>query len=99
MCRSFGTCDTLDRAVAETLRRFEMTAVDTASPRVEHPAQTPQAAAKTATARMGSGLTVRSGGYLLAIAIGELADVNPPEICDAIRNAVTIAGTLINLRN
>jgi len=48
---------------------------------------------------MGSGLTVRSGGYLLAIAIGELADVNPPEICDAIRNAVTIAGTLINLRN
>jgi hypothetical protein len=48
---------------------------------------------------MGSGLTVRSGGYLLAIAIGEVRDVNPPEICDAIRNAVTIAGTLINLRN
>jgi hypothetical protein len=38
-------------------------------------------------------------GYLLAIATGEVRDVIPPEICDAMRNAATTAGTLINLRN
>ena len=27
------------------------------------------------------------------------AGITPPEICDAIRNAATTAGTLINLRN
>jgi hypothetical protein len=39
------------------------------------------------------------GDYLLAIAIGEVRGITPPEICDAIRNAAITAGTLINLRN
>jgi hypothetical protein len=47
----------------------------------------------------GSGLRVGLGGYLLAIAIGEVRGMTPPEICDAIRNATTTAGTLIILRN
>ena len=37
--------------------------------------------------------------YSLAISIATERDVNPPEICDAIRKAATTAGTLINLRN
>jgi hypothetical protein len=40
-----------------------------------------------------------AAGYSLAIATGAGADVTPPEICDAIRNATTTAGTLINLKN
>ena len=38
-------------------------------------------------------------GYSLASATGARGIVTPPEICDAIRNAATTAGTLINLRN
>ena len=37
--------------------------------------------------------------YSLAISIATVRGVNPPEICDAIKNAATTAGTLINLRN
>jgi hypothetical protein len=37
--------------------------------------------------------------YSLASAIGTWDGITPPEICDAIRNAATTAGTLINLRN
>jgi hypothetical protein len=44
-------------------------------------------------------LNVGSGDYLLAIFMGDVRDITPPEICDAIRNAATTAGTLINLRN
>ncbi|MGA7996742.1 MAG: hypothetical protein WCA28_17805 [Bradyrhizobium sp.] len=40
-----------------------------------------------------------SAGYSLASATGARGIVTPPEICDAIRNAATTAGTLINLRN
>ena len=38
-------------------------------------------------------------GYSLAISTGAVREVTPPEICDAIRNAATTAGRLINLRN
>jgi hypothetical protein len=38
-------------------------------------------------------------GYSLASATGARGIITPPEICDAIRNAATTAGTLINLRN
>lgn len=40
-----------------------------------------------------------SEGYSPASAIGTRGGITPPEICDAIRNAATTAGTLINLRN
>jgi hypothetical protein len=38
-------------------------------------------------------------GYWFAICVDTVRDITPPEICDAIRNAATTAGTLINLRN
>jgi hypothetical protein len=38
-------------------------------------------------------------GYSLVSATGARGVINPPEICDAIRNAATTAGTLINLKN
>jgi hypothetical protein len=40
-----------------------------------------------------------SARYSLASSTGVVRDITPPEICDAIRNATTTAGTLINLRN
>jgi hypothetical protein len=43
--------------------------------------------------------TLRAADYSLAISIGAGREVNPPEICDAIRNAATTAGRLISLRN
>jgi hypothetical protein len=38
-------------------------------------------------------------GYSLASSAGVGRDITPPEICDAIRNAATTAGTLISLKN
>jgi hypothetical protein len=40
-----------------------------------------------------------AAGYSLAISTGVLRGLTAPEICEAIRNAATTAGTLINLRN
>jgi len=37
--------------------------------------------------------------YSLASSTGVVRSITPPEICEAIRNAATTAGTLINLRN
>jgi hypothetical protein len=37
--------------------------------------------------------------YSLASSTGVGRDITPPEICDAIRNAATTAGTLISLKN
>jgi len=38
-------------------------------------------------------------GYSLASCTDAGREITPPEICDAIRNATTMAGTLISLRN
>jgi len=51
------------------------------------------------TRAMGNSDFSGIGDYSLASATGARGIVTPPEICDAIRNAATTAGTLINLRN
>jgi hypothetical protein len=47
----------------------------------------------------GPNRAVGLAGYSLASCTDAGREITPPEICDAIRNATTMAGTLISLRN
>jgi hypothetical protein len=50
-------------------------------------------------ARKRYGRSYYGRSYSLAICADAEWNITPPETCDAIRNAATTAGTLINLKN